>query len=321
MRRSRGPVHGLLALAALAACAAAAGQPAGAAAQPGSGGGPRLPAGHAPLSALLPSGGALSPPAMVWPPGPSFLPATLQPARSPWHVRTGSLPAIPASPAAPLGEGEAFLYSLAVPGLAQYRQGKRRWLLYAGTELLSAFFYLDTRTDARRARTAYRDFAWTRARQGISSEPRRDGDFEYYETLSQWAASGAWDRDPARDGLQPESDRGTYNGWVWGLATEIFNVDAADPEASPGYGRALDYYRDRGYGPPLLWIWHGGTADRNDFGAMIGESDRLAADARRALWILTANHLFSAVDGFITARLAATGPGGDLGLVVTVPFR
>lgn len=213
------------------------------------------------------------------------------------------------------------MYSLAVPGLAQYHQGNRRWLLYAGTEILSAFLYLDARSGARNTRTVYRDFAWTRARQGVSAEPRRDGDFEYYETLSHWIASGAWDSDPARAGLQPESDRGTYNGWVWGLATEIFNVDVFDPEGSPGYGRALDYYRDRGYGPSLLWVWQGGAADQNDFRALIADSDRLAADARRALWILTANHLFSAIDGFITARLAATGPSRELGLVVTVPFH
>lgn len=232
------------------------------------------------------------------------------------------LPGAPIRDARPRepGEGEAFLFSLVVPGLSQYRQGNRRWLLYAGTELLSAFLYIDARAEARNERTAYRDFAWSRARLGISSEPRRDGDFEYYETLSQWISSGAWDTDPAREGLQPESDPGTYNGWVWGLAREIFNVGASDPEGSPGYGRALNYYRDRGYGPPLLWVWQGGAADQEVFRAMITRSDRLAGDARRALWILTANHLFSAIDGFITARLAAMPPSGEPGLVVRLPF-
>ncbi len=220
-----------------------------------------------------------------------------------------------------LDEGRAFLHSLIVPGMAQYRQGKRRWLLYAGAEVLSAFLYFDARGDARSARSAYRDFAWTRARLGISSEPRRDGDFEYYETLSKWIASGAWDVDMARQGVQPESDPATYNGWVWGLAMEIYNVDGSNPEGSPGYERALDFYRERGYGPPLLWMWGGGTAEQDEFREWIRESDRRAADARRALWILTANHLFSAIDGFITARLASMPPTGELGLVVAIPFR
>ena len=162
-------------------------------------------------------------------------------------------------------------------------------------------------------------FAWSRARLGISSQPRRDGDFEYYETLSEWISSGGWDTDPARAGLQPESDPATYNGRVWGLAREIFNVGAPDPEGSPGYARALDYYRERGYGPAFLWEWRGG-ADQGAFRAMITESDRRAADARRALWILTANHLFSAIDGFITARLAAMPPNGQLGLVARLPL-
>lgn len=220
----------------------------------------------------------------------------------------------------PLGEGEAFVYSLVVPGLSQYRQGNRRWLLYAGTELLSALLFLDARADFRSHRSSYRDFAWSRARLGISSQPRRDGDFEYYETLSEWSSSGVWDVDPARAGLQPESDPGTYNGWVWGLAREIFNVGTSDPEGSPGYGRALSYYRERGYGPSFLWEWRRSGADQEAYHAMITESDRRAADARRALWILGANHLFSAIDGFITARLAAMPPNGQLGLVARLPL-
>lgn len=218
------------------------------------------------------------------------------------------------------GEGEAFVYSLVVPGLSQYRQGNRRWLLYAGTELLSALLYLDARADSRSHRSSYRDFAWSRARLGISSQPRMDGSFEYYETLSQWNSSGVWDADPARAGLQPESDPGTYNGWIWGLARDVFNVGTSDPEESPGYGRALEYYRERGYGPPFLWEWRRSGADREAYRALISESDRRAADARRALWMLTANHLFSAIDGFITARLAAMPPNGRLGLVARLPL-
>ena len=224
-----------------------------------------------------------------------------------------------AGSARPIGQGEAFLSSLLLPGLSQYRQGNRRWIAYAGIEVVFVALYLDARADTRDLRTAYRDFAWTRARLGISVQPRRDGDFEYYERLSQWSASGAWDADPLRDGLQPESDPATYNGSVWALAGEIYNLDASNPERSAGYARALDYYRERGYGPPLLWEWHAEGGDQDEFRARITDSDRRARDARRALWIVTANHLLSAIDGFITARLAAVPPAGALGLVVTVP--
>ena len=219
----------------------------------------------------------------------------------------------------PLGQGEAFLSSLVVPGLAQYRQGNRRWIAYAGIEVLFAAWYVDARGDARGMRTAYRDFAWTRARLGVSSQPRREGDFEYYERLSQWVASGAWDADPLRDGVQPESDPATYNGSVWALAAEIYNVDLADPERSAGYPRALEHYRMRGYGPDLLWAWRPGSGDRDRLRTMISDSDRLARDARRALWTIVANHLLSAIDGFITARLAVAPPLAAPLLVVTLP--
>ena len=220
-----------------------------------------------------------------------------------------------------IGQGEAFLSSLLLPGLSQYRQGKRRWIAYAGMEVLFAALYVDARVDTRNLRNAYRDFAWTMARFGISEQPRRDGDFEYYERLSKWAASGAWDADPVRDGLQPESDPATYNGSVWALAGEIYNLDASSPEQSPGYARAVEYYRQLGYGPSLLWQWDANSGDRDEFRAMITDSDRRARDARLALWIVTANHLLSAIDGFITARLATVPPTGGLGLVVTVPVR
>ncbi|MDE2678306.1 MAG: hypothetical protein OXI76_10405 [Gemmatimonadota bacterium] len=224
-----------------------------------------------------------------------------------------------AGSARPIGQGEAFLSSLLLPGLSQYRQGRRHWIAYAGIEVLFVALYLDARSDTRGLRNAYRDFAWTRARIGISTQPRSDGDFEYYERLSKWAASGAWDVDPLRDGLQPEPDPATYNGSVWALAAEIYNLDASNPERSTGYARAVEYYRQRGYGPSLLWKWDANTGDRDHFLTMIMDTDRRARDTRRALWIVTANHLLSAIDGFITARLATVPPAGGLGLVVTVP--
>ena len=220
----------------------------------------------------------------------------------------------------PVGQAEGFFSSLILPGLSQYRQGNRRWIAYAGIEVLFVAWYLDARADTRDLKTMYRDFAWTRARSGLSSRPRQDGDFEYYERLSRWARSGAWDADPMRAGLQPESDPATYNGSVWALAGEIYNVDAASPERSVGYERALAYYREYGYGPSHLWAWRAGSGDQDDFRAMIADSDSRAGDARRALWIVTANHLLSAIDGFITARVAAIPPAGALGVVLTAPL-
>lgn len=213
-----------------------------------------------------------------------------------------------------IGEGEAFLSSLVVPGLAQYRQGQRRWIAYAGLEVLSAVLHLSARADALHLRDVYRDFAWSAARSGSSTEPRRDGDFEYYERLTQWMTSGRWDADPVLDGVQPESDPSTYNGSVWALATQIFDLDPMVPQQSPGYARAMDYYRDNGYGPRFLWAWREGTGDRLHLSSLISRSDTRFKDARLALGVLVANHVVSAVDGFITARLRALPNTGGVGL-------
>ena len=216
------------------------------------------------------------------------------------------------------GQGESFLSSLIVPGLGQYRLGTRRWIAYAGLEAVAAFLYLDSRSDARGLRVAYRNFAWDMARLGSSQEPRLDGDFLYYEVLSKWRSSGAWDADPALDGLQPERDPTTYNGSIWALAAEIFAIDARAPGGSAAYARALDYYRSRGYGPAFLWAWGEGTGDQDHFGGLIVSSDERFRDARRALWIVAANHLLGAIDGFITARLRALPEPGGVGVTLAV---
>ena len=221
--------------------------------------------------------------------------------------------------AAHLGEGEAFVNSLVVPGLAQYRQGQRRWIAYAGAEILSAALYLGARSDALGLRDDYRAFAWLAARAGYGTGPRRDGDFAYYERLTRWRTSGRWDADPALEGLQPESDPSTYNGSVWALATDIYNPGGAAPPGSPAYARALDHYRKNGYGPLFLWTWREGSGDQRRFAGLISSSDDRFRDARLALGVLVANHIFSALDGFITARLRALPDVDGVALTLSLP--
>ncbi len=242
--------------------------------------------------------------------------------QSRWH--TGILPGLPGPGAGlpgSLGEGEAFLHSLVVPGLAQYRQQQRRWIAYAGVEVLSAVVYLVARADALGLRDDYRTFAWSAARAGFTTAPRQDGDFEYYERLTRWGTSGRWDSDPFLEGLQPENNPATYNGSVWALAMEIYNLDAAAAKGSPAYGRALQYYRENGYGPAFLWAWREGSGDQRHFVGLIASSDDRFRDARLALGVLVANHVFSALDGFITARLRALPDVDGVALTLSLPVR
>lgn len=248
---------------------------------------------------------------------------SLLPTPTQFHGRAGPLHAFPSldtGSQGDLGEGEAFLSSLVVPGLAQYRQGQHRWIAYAGVEIVSAVLYLGARADALGLRDEYRAFAWSAARSGFSTEPRQDGDFEYYERLTRWPTSGRWDSDSALEGLQPENDPSTYNGFVWALAMDIYNLDPGAPQGSPGYVRALDYYRENGYGPPFLWTWREGSGDQRRFAGLITSSDSRFRDARLALGILVANHVFSALDGFITARLRALPDVDGVALTVSLPM-
>ena len=232
----------------------------------------------------------------------------------------GALQHAPAAgPPSGMSEGAAFASSLVLPGLAQHRQGQRRWLAYAGAEAAALAAFVLLRSDASALRQDYRDFAWEAARAGVGAGPRAEGAFEYYERLARWDASGRWDADARAHGLQPESDPLTYNGSVWSLAVEIFDLDPSAPDRSPGYARAIEYYRLHGYGPAYLWAWSAGT-DRTRFAGLIQESDSRFKDARLALGILMANHLVSAVDGLVTARLRIAEGRGAVGLAVSVPI-
>ena len=216
------------------------------------------------------------------------------------------------------GSGRAFLSSALVPGWGQYQQGRRRWIAYVGLELTAAYLHFDRKSDARRLRRRYRDLAWNEARGGGPQSARKDGDFVYYETLTKWVRSGAFDVDPGLPGLSPETDPATFNGSIWSLAVEIFNLDHTNPGMSPGYAGALAFYQDRAYGPDFLWDWSGSPGSQQRFGDLIQESDGRFRAARQALGLLVANHLASALDGFITARVEALS-GSRVLLTASVP--
>jgi hypothetical protein len=198
-------------------------------------------------------------------------------------------------------EGTATLASSLLPGAGQYLLGQRRKWVYLALEVLGWAVYLDGRSDGNRFRDQYRDFAWNQAR--ISSGSRRDADFAYYETLTKWDRSGAFDRDGVTQGVQPETDPATFNGSIWALAARIYvpggaNVIASDPQ----YQRALEYYSGRAYDSDFLWDWTGTGADQSSFGAMIQESDEGFRQATNAVGAVIANHVVSAIDAYLSAR-------------------
>ena len=223
------------------------------------------------------------------------------------------------------GPGRAFLFSAVVPGLGQRTMGEHRWIAYAAGEAWAWIQFLRRRRDGHALQRRYRDLAWLVARR-VSSGRRVDGKFEYYEAMTQYLSSGAYDADPETSGVQPELDPETYNGSMWILAKQIFFLD--DPEvpvdqSSPQYQDALRYYRSRAYGQDFAWNWGANSLEQGEFSALIKASDERFRRSTTMIGVILANHLLSAVDALVTGRLnqvAISEPRLQLSLLPG-PFR
>ncbi len=218
--------------------------------------------------------------------------------------------------------------SLVLPGMGQLLLSKRRWAVYAGVELAGWLVHLDRARAGRRLREDYRHVAWIAAR-GMT-EPRQEGDWEYFEALAHWLHSGMFDLDSAREGIQPETDAASYNGAIWTLARDLYLPEGAGPD-HPAYARALSYYQKRAIPPELLWDWTGKEESLALYATLIDRSDEALRTATVVLGAVVANHLLSAVDAFVASRLGAqvnisTAPtwrrlGGGAGVQWTVELR
>ena len=228
-------------------------------------------------------------------------------------TRAVEVPRRQQSPASP---ERAALFSVLLPGAGQHVLGQRRKWLYLALEATGWFLYVDRRSSAGDLATAYRDFAWNEAR--VQNGPRMDGDFDYYERLTTWGRSGAFDSDPGSTGVQPETDPSTWNGSVWSLAERLFLPDGpSTPPSDPQYQRALDYYAQRGYDDDFLWDWTGTGSAQTEYTELISESDERYRQATNVLGAIIANHVVSAVDAFLSARGMASR--ADLRIAPAVP--
>jgi hypothetical protein len=174
---------------------------------------------------------------------------------------------------------------------------------YAAAEAALWVLWADRRARAGDLRRGYRDLAWTTARGG--SGPRRDGPWSYYETLTKWLRSGAFDRDPSTPGIQPEEDPATFNGSVWSLARAIHMGGGVTGPGDPRYEAAVTWYGERAYREDFLWDWTGREPALAEFRNLIDGSDRRFRQATAALGAVLANHLLSAADAFLSSRTAA----------------
>lgn len=193
------------------------------------------------------------------------------------------------------------LLSLALPGAGQLREGEGRGWGYLALEAAAWTVWIERRHRGGELRTRYRDLAWAEGR--IRNGPRVDGDFPYYEALSTWTRSGAFDADPSIPGVQPETDPATYNGSIWSLAQGLFLPPGASNPENEARRRALEYYRERAYGETFLWDWSGRPEAQSRLSHLIEESDDRFRQATVVLGAVLANHLASAVDAYLTTSL------------------
>jgi hypothetical protein len=201
--------------------------------------------------------------------------------------------------------------SAVLPGAGQHVLGQRRKWIYLAVEMGGWAFFLERRHAGGEFRDRYRDFAWDNAR--LQGGARVDGDFDYYETLTHWTRSGAFDRDGTAPGVQPELDPTAYNGSVWDLAARLFlSGGVGSSETDLGYPSALAYYAERAYGTELLWDWSAAPSAQNEFSRLVDASDSRYRQATTLLGLVIANHLLSAVDAY---RSAGGSPAVRLRLV------
>ncbi len=210
----------------------------------------------------------------------------------------------------PLAPARAFLYSAVLPGAAQQKLGQRRWIAYLILEGASWVAFGRARTSAFDSRDRYQTLSWDAARTPFSGS-RSDGDFAYYEAMERFERSGAYDVDPSMPGVQPQTDLSTFNGATWALAMQIFLAPGTHPApGDPAYDDALAFYRAEAYDERFEWTWEGRAPEWAEYRGLIESSDNDFRRASQFLGVVIANHLLSAVDGFITARTRwLAGPG------------
>lgn len=229
-------------------------------------------------------------------------------------------------PLSSLGPAAAAGRSLVLPGWGQWHLGQRRAWAYLLVEAGVWAVHLELQASGRHFSDLYRDAAWTTGR--IQAGSRVEGPWAYYEAMTEWTRSGAFDADPNRPGIQPEEDPSTFNGAKWALARGIYFPEGTVPaETDPAYQAALAYYEKRSFGTAYLWDWTGKDAALAEYKHLINRSDARFREASATLGAVLANHLLSAVDAYVSARggprsaLRVTPEPGPNGLRWTLSAR
>ena len=216
----------------------------------------------------------------------------------------------------------ATLASAIVPGAGQAMLKSGRAFIYAGVEALGWIRYSRQESDGNRFRARYRELSRGVARAAFNPAGP-EGDWDYYERMGKFAASGAYDRVPGGD-LDPEADPATYNGSIWLLARQTYwrDPEASPAASSPEFQSALAFYRTRAVPADLQWSWIGAAEGFQQYRRSVSASNAAFKRAEQTAGLIIANHILSAVDAYVSVRMRFSRDGRSgtrLGFTMLVP--
>ena len=213
------------------------------------------------------------------------------------------------------------LASAILPGAGQGLLRQDRALAYLAIESYGWLRYASDVREGRRQRNGYRALAAQVARAYLSDESPI-GDFEYYERMESFIESGVFDANP-EDGVQPETNPESFNGFIWLRARTTFWEDPAipPPPTSEQYQAALDYYANRAIQPQFRWSWRNAQLEQDLFRRTIGRSNDAFRRSIQDLGVIIANHALSTVDAYVAVRIrhAREGESG-VGIEAAIPW-
>ena len=214
--------------------------------------------------------------------------------------------------------------SAVLPGTGQARLGQDRFVGYMAVEGFLWIRYLTDRRAGIDARNAYRDMALRVSRAPFPGD-KPTGNFEYYERMEHWIASGVYDSDPGA-GFAPEIDTTTFNGKMWSIARTTYWSDpnTPPPVGSAQYEAALRFYRQNAVTPEFQWSWRNAPLHQDVYRRSVRASNDGFRHAAQDIGAVIANHVLSTVDAYISLRLRlgeSTDTGtSSLGIGATLPF-
>ena len=224
--------------------------------------------------------------------------------RTSWPAAISAIPQRPQI--SPRDAGIALVASAVLPGAGQFYLKEERWVPFAAVEVWAWISYANQKSRGRSLEQRYRNLAWDVARR-VCGCVRRDTAFAYYEEMASplFDESGLFDIDEGVAGIQPDTNLTAFNGRQWQRAKELYMGGQDLPPGTAEYDSAIAYYRRTAVPSNYRWTWLESPLEQDAFRRLIEQSDDALRVSTRALGLILANHVVSAIDALVAARFQA----------------